>query len=336
MFLHQNLHKEIIKTLEKIRIPKNVILYGSFSKNEGTFLKKGNEFVPYNDIDLIFIDNKLNKNDIIKYKEILKRNLKTDFIDIDLMTYSELKSLNKSIFSFDLYCNGLVLHGEYDLKSSMFDKKDISLKDIEILFRTRMWTLIGSINYTGNRIQAIEKHFFSYQISKCIFAIIDCLLVIKKDYTSKYEDKISKAYKLKELDDYHHLIEYAKDIKLNNFKFAKNLSNIFLYYETAELFLKTFELGLSMFFNVDLTLDQIVIRKYQNSVRSFLFRKLYYLKGVNGDLKFNLILIQFTLIRFFLGKEIDKNQLQILGKKIGVKKYDIEKIRSKTAQLRLL
>ena len=336
MLLHQNLHKNIIKVLAKIGIPKNVILYGSFSKNEGTFLKKQNQYIPYNDIDLIFIDSSLKSNDIINYKTILKNNLKTDFIDIELMSLSDLKSLKKSIFSFDLYSTGLVLNGDLDLKSFMFDKKYIPLKDIEILFRTRMWTLIGSVNYVKGNIKANEKYFFLYQISKCIFAIIDCLLLIKKDYTTLYKDKIIKAYNLYELNDFHHLIKFATDVKLNNFKIKDTFSNKILYCETAELFLKVFGLGLRQFFNTEHSLDQIVIKKYYNSFRSLFFRKLYYLRGVNGDLTFNLITVQYMLIRFFLGKKINENELFKIGKKIGVLNHDVEEIRATAAKLRLL
>ena len=75
---HNKLFADIVATLENVYLPKYIILYGSFSRYEGTW----NNDLPMNDIDLIFIDGEITGEIVNKSKVQLKEKLGVRFIDI--------------------------------------------------------------------------------------------------------------------------------------------------------------------------------------------------------------------------------------------------------------
>tara|TARA_Y100001954_G_C15788825_1_gene593956 strand:+ start:121 stop:1128 length:1008 start_codon:yes stop_codon:yes gene_type:complete len=328
------LENQILEVLKSIKLPEYVILYGSFSRGEGTFKLFNGIYYPYNDIDLIFIDNKIKKKDLELYKKKLKNTLKTDFIDIEIMTLKKIKSLRKSVFSYDLFTYGKVLNGNLNLKSFQFPNNKIPLKEIELLFKTRLWTLVGSISY-NNRIDFLDKYLFHYQMTKCIFSIIDCIMISKRSYTGLYKDKINKAYNIYEFKDYQYLLEYAHKIKLNNFSFDENINHEKLYCTISNLFLNSFERGLSLYFNDNLNLEEIILKNYFKSLRAFVMKKIYRIFDKDLASEYNFILLQYYLVNLFSGNKEKKENIIGIAKKIGINSNDIEYIRLKTAELRL-
>ena len=82
---------------------------------------------------------------------------------------------------------------------------------------------------------------------KAIFACIDCLAVLKKEYNSRHEDKIIWAKNQQEFSTYLDLIHFAENLKING-----NLSNSsnppLLIQRVAKMFEENFSSGLKLFF----------------------------------------------------------------------------------------
>lgn len=332
---HHKLFSEIVNVIKDNSIGElpSIILYGSFSKYEGNWDLNGNII---NDIDLILI--KENGCDIKKHRieSALLKAFGPDFVDINVIQKAKIGKLPKSIFSYDLYENGKVLNGNIDLEEFQFPKERIPLKDIEILFRTRLWTFIGSYPITGiKKLDAAEKKKFNYQMSKAIFACIDCIAVLRKEYQSKNTDKIEWASKQQEFKIYHHLLDFAQDVKING-----NLINGFdsekLLSQVAAIFEKSFTLGLNKFFNTKKRLIDLVLTKYHNSLRATVIKNLYYLKKKNGYKIMNLILIQYLLFHYlYINRNLGHGRIQEVAKKLRIKSNDIQTIRIRAAELRL-
>lgn len=331
---HEILFAKITSCLEKLSLPKIVILYGSFSKLEGSWDPITGS--PYNDIDLIFIDDRLKLSDIERYKTLMLKEIKTDFIDISLYNIKHVSNLKPSIFSFDLFENGLILNGEYNLKKFRFSPQIISTKDIEILFKTRIWTFIGSYPLHGFiNLDEKETLFFNYQMSKAIFAIIDCLLILKKEYVSKYKDKIIWAKKQKEFSEFYDFIDFAENVKVKGIISFNPIKNDDLIFAISKMFYKVFQEGLQNHYNSEMNLSQLVNWVYRDSFRAMAMKLLYSVKGVNGFEMYNLILVQYYLLEKMIRIDWDEKEFKKTVKKLNLKGVSIDELRIEIANKRL-
>ena len=333
---HKILFKEIIKVISerKYKLPETIIIYGSFSRYEGNWDMDDNII---NDIDLIFIDKKSYGKFIHHIKIDLKNKLGCKFVDITLFTKKQFKKLKKSIFSYDLYQHGKVLHGDLNLEELQFSKELIPLKDVEILFRTRLWTFIGSYPRKGLvGLSVLDREVFNYQLCKAIFACIDCLSVLKKEYNSSYKDKIIWAKNQQELLTYLDLIHFAEDLKLNG-NLSNNSAPISLIQRVAKMFEENVSWGLKLFFNSKKKLIDIVTKQYDSSLRACLMKNLYFLKKRDGYKIFNLIVIQYLIFHYlYLDDEIGLKRIIAYSKKLKIKSNDVQTIRCTVAELRLV
>ena len=331
---HKHLITEITNELDDVRLKENeaVILYGSLSRNEGTIITQNTVF---NDIDLLFLGKKLPEGTLNDLKLRLKRKFKCQFVDISFLSPHKLKKSKKRIFTYDLFQDGKVIKGNINLSKYRFDSKEISTKDVEILFRTRMWTLIGSFPETGfEELTKNEKITLNYQLSKCILACIDALAVIKKSYTSKYIDKLLWAKRQQEFSSYIDLIDFADKVKLQSkTDLAYNTPEV--YYRSAMLFQIIFEMGLQKHFNSTKKITDLVNFHYKNSLKSRIMRLLYYLKGKNGNNLYNMIIIQHLIIRQVAFSENHLQNIINLCTPLGIDEKEIDKIRIRVAQIRL-
>ena len=331
---HKHIIAEITNELNDVILKENeaIILYGSLSRNEGTILSQNTIF---NDIDLLILGKKLSEACLDKLKLRLKRKFKCQFVDISFLSPDDLKKSKKRIFTYDLFQEGKVIKGDINLSKYRFNSKEISTKDIEILFRTRMWTLIGSFPESGfEKLTDNQKITLNYQLSKCIFACIDALAVIRKSYTSKYRDKISWAKKQKEFSNYINLINFADKVKLqSDINLTCNSQDI--YKRSAMLFQIIFEMGLQEHFNSSKKINDLVNYYYKYSLKSRIMRLLYFLKGKNGNKLYNLIIIQHLIIRQVALSENHIQNIVNLCIPLKIKEKEINRIRIRVAQIRL-
>lgn len=333
-FKHKLLITNILSALGEIYLPKIVIMYGSFSKNEGSWDTDG--ITPYNDVDLIFIDKKIKKSKISLYKKKLFQKLNTRFIDISIFTKNKLSKLKPSIFSFDLFEFGLVINGELNLKRYTFNNFLITTKDIDILFRTRIWTFVGSYPKKGlENLNAKDQIFFNYQMSKSIFSIIDCLSILKKEYVSSYKDKINWANNQLEFKNYFELLKFAEKIKVNgkmNFFFTSNKK---LLNQVSTLFYEIFKIGLQNHYRSNLEFSDLVRWAYGYSIKAKILKYLYFFKGINGFTTFNLILAQFYILEKTLNIDVSENEKFFLEKKLNLHSNGFHDFRIQVANKRL-
>lgn len=323
---HLALVTKIKNTLGKVYLPKVIILYGSFSKGEGTWDTDG--ITPYNDVDLIFIDENIKNEDISEYKNILFKELNTKFIDISLFNEKDIFKLNPSIFSFDLFENGLVINGNFDLSLFTFPRSLITTRDIDILFRTRIWTFVGSYPIGGfTNMNTKDQIFFNYQMSKAIFSIIDCLSVLKQKYNSSYKNKIYWALEQDEFKDFIEYINFADQIKLKgllSFKFSENRN---LFVNVGNKFYQVFQMGLQSHFNNKLNLPDLVKYVYGSSIKTNILKLLYFFKGVNGFNLYNLILAQYFIFECTAGFRDNSKDLKKIMHKFNHHKSNLDSFR---------
>ena len=138
---------------ETISIIKNsieaIILYGSYGREEGSFFRddKG-EIRTYNDFDIIIVSNSfISNSEIDKVSEILSNKLDVRWIDIAQKSIDDLKKLKSSIFNFDLKFGSSVIWGNKKILQYIptFKCYELSLKEAETLYFTRIWTFLGSL-----------------------------------------------------------------------------------------------------------------------------------------------------------------------------------------------
>ena len=179
----------------------NILLYGSYGRDEGAFFQNGNKIYPYNDYDLLVVVSKLlSNNDLEEIKKTLQNNLDIKWIDLSQKSITELKALKPSIFNYDLKYASKVIYGDKNILDIIptINASKLPLEEANILFRTRMWTLLGSLNINGfnSTLAGDESRFFRNQMAKAILAIVDVLLLQNNSYDSSYVKRVKVFNKL--------------------------------------------------------------------------------------------------------------------------------------------
>jgi len=192
--------KKIKKTcIEFLGDKINVFFYGSYGANQGGWIKIKDEYFPYNDYDILIVSDIAvkNKDKLIKLiKTKILEDVKIKFIDITIKSKKEVTSLKSTVENYDILNASKHIFGEYDFRKYVekIDKKDLSLEEVEKLFFTRLWIFSGAITSYEK-----DKTFRLTQIAKALFAIVDSILINKKNYESIYVQKKEKIRQF--LDD---------------------------------------------------------------------------------------------------------------------------------------
>ena len=178
--------------------PLSIILYGGYGRGEGSWVWYNNEnCVPYNDYDILMILEKKIPEEIIKsIRKKLAQDIGIRWVDIGQKTPKELKKLRPSIYNYDLKYASKVIYGNGQIKNLIpeIDSTKIPLKDGEILFFTRLWTLLGSLDKKGFNVsrKGEDARFFRNQMAKSILAIVDVVLLQKGLYHSSYKERVKR------------------------------------------------------------------------------------------------------------------------------------------------
>jgi len=181
--------------------PISIILYGSYGRDEGSWILDNiGKYVPYNDYDiLMIIKNKIPKEIIKSIRQNIACKIGIRWIDIDQKTPNELKSLRTLIYNYDLKYASKVIYGDDKIRDLIpeMDSTKIPLKDVEILFFTRIWTFLGALNKKGTNVKIYgeDSRFFRNQMGKAILAIVDVLLIQKGQYNSSYKERYNRLKK---------------------------------------------------------------------------------------------------------------------------------------------
>jgi hypothetical protein len=328
----------------------SIINYGSYGRFEGAFYYSKGEVFPYNDYDImIVVSAKVENSKISELKKTLNTKISIQWLDISQIGVKELSSLPISIFNYDLKYGSKVIYGNYDILDNIpaFQSSMIPLKEIETLYFTRLWTLLGSfeVDAFSNGIKGESSRFFRYQLSKAVFAIIDVLLIQNGNYHHLYKMRVIKLKNLFPGDNnLNKLCEWALNEKLEpKDVMMSGLEAQSLYAKVLKLFLDEMFIGLDKFYDTPISsTSDIEMHFYKNFIskiklsigRRFRRSNYKYLQ---------VRLIQSYIVEAFLSDGIEKKRLiEIVRNKISridpnyrVEKYNWDELRYLVSQIRL-
>ncbi len=307
---------KIIVNYLKIFRPISIILYGGYGRGEGSyFFNQKGQLKPYNDYDILLItDNKIENHDLSLAKKNLEDKIDIRWIDLSQMTTKRLKVLEPKIFNYDLKYASKIIYGEKNILDLIpeMSSKDLGLKDADILFKTRMWTLLGSLNSDGfnKQLDADEIRFFRNQMAKALLAVMDILLLQKKAYHFSYTSRtkiLKNLYSTKK--EVLELVSWAVNEKLHPkapIMTPKDVKN--LYNKVHIIFLSEMLEVLSKYYKI--SLNSVIKIKFVWKYHPFsLIRRIGYMilrKNLHYEKKIKLEILQFLLILSYNKNNVDE------------------------------
>jgi len=212
----------IIDNLRQFK-PVSIILYGGYGRDEGSWIweNSNGSCRPYNDYDILMIfDKKVSEKSFKTIRVNLADKLGISWVDLGQKTVTELENLHPLIFNYDLKYASKVIYGNVNIQNNIPEIRSnmIPLKDVVILFYTRIWTLLGSLDKDGINVSRNGdlSRFFRNQMAKAILAIVDILLIQKGQYDSSYKERVIR---------FNHFYNYKEElIKLANWAIKEKLN----------------------------------------------------------------------------------------------------------------
>lgn len=222
----------------------SILLVGGFGRKEGSFLLSEKEFRPLNDYDILIIMKKINRNILMKCKNLsnlLAQYLKIDFVDLIPVS---IKLLNKpefknSILYYESFYGHYTIYNINDLEK-LLPKVDIfSISAIELhkLIFNRVHCLIEAlkpgVNYKVYDDLNQNHKFLIRQTAKAIIACSDVELLLIKQYHYSYLERCKRFQKLKFISkEEKNLVNLATKIKLIPSR-SKLIKKPLLFWEEA-------------------------------------------------------------------------------------------------------
>ena len=125
----------------------------------------------------------------------IKSLIDIKWIDISVLKEQKLKRLKPTIFNYDLKYGSKIIYGDKNILTKIpnYYECDISLNEIDTLFKTRMWTFLGSLkeNFPAN-LYGDDSRFFRNQMSKALLAIVDVKLILINKYHTSYKTRVKR------------------------------------------------------------------------------------------------------------------------------------------------
>lgn len=237
----------------------SIILYGSYGRDEGAFYDSNGKIFSYNDYDLLLITkSKSNIESLEMMKSLIKKKVDIKFIDLSQKNRNMLKYLRPTIFNYDLKYGSRVIWGDKGILDLIpeFKPEQITLKDAEILYFTRLYTFLGSLelNAFQEGVKGENSRFFRNQMAKAILAIVDTELIQLGAYHTSYRQRVNNLANL--YSDSPLLVEmahWALNEKLNPQDIIMNSHQLTrLYKEVIQLFFDEMFKALSIFYGTQI------------------------------------------------------------------------------------
>ena len=198
-----------------------IILYGGFGRDEGSwFQDEQGVWRPYNDYDICVITNrKAPKAKVKDVEQSLAKKIGINWIDLGQLSPEEMKGLRPSIKNYDFKNASKVIHGDATVLDMIpeIDATTLPMKEAQVLYFTRLYTLIGSLDKNGleQDLQGEASRFFRNQMAKAILAVVDVLLLAKGAYDASYRKRVERVAELyPEKENFLELGRWALDEKL--------------------------------------------------------------------------------------------------------------------------
>jgi len=342
---------------ETVSILKNsieaIILYGSYGREEGSFFSdnKG-EIHTYNDFDIIIVPNSfINNSEIVKVSEVLSNKLDVRWIDISQKKVNDLKQLKVSIFNFDLKYGSTVIWGNEAVLEYIpaFNSSELSLKEAETLYFTRIWTFLGSLSVDAFKTGVSDDNarFFRNQMAKAILAVVDILLLQNKSYNSSYRKRVELINELHPNNEaLTSMAKWALDEKLRPKSIKMSSIEVCeLYDSVANLFFREMHLVLGKFYkrNITSTKDIEAAMKFSMYEIITIIKSAIKTRKISHSKGFKLRVAQSYIFEAYFKENDDKIKLINHAKRIiteidsssNVKSFDWNELRLFVAKLRL-
>lgn len=238
---------KVIQGVSEVITPDGVVLIGGYGRGEGTPYISEKKQYPYNDYDIIVIENSLSplerKKNQIKLHHLEKKLEEKVHVPVDLFLHTShsLKHAEPSLLNYEMLHGHTVLKGpETILKTIM---PHLTLDDISLSEGTRLLLNRGTL-LLYNKIHPEKKHYLKY-ILKAHLAMGDCLLLAKGKYHISYEKKKKTIATIDEFPwikkRYLEAVSYkewADDSQLCDLDLQETIEkfiSFFLWYETERL-----------------------------------------------------------------------------------------------------
>jgi hypothetical protein len=346
-----NNHIEIIKNKILLRHQNNIIsifLYGGYGRDEGSWvIEKSDEGIinvkPFNDYDIaLIVDKKISRDEVLELEKELKKQIDIKWIDISQYTIDELKNFNTTIKNYDFKYASKWIYGDENILNHIpkMRVENISLLDVQILYATRIWTLIGSFSKDGlEKMNSENEMFFRNQMAKAILAIVDNILVVNKQYDPSYKKRVEKLDKFTDDKKLLELSKWALEEKL--FPKSENMSKEeieSLYKDVNSLFFNYFYKTLSSYYGKNITKPEDIENYLKYSPKNFLKRmiKNYIYNDTQRELRMYLIILQgyIAFYYFDMNDKVFNKIKKIMSKYFSYQSDNINQIRLKVAELR--
>lgn len=114
-----------------------------------------------------------------------------------------MRRLAPVIKNYDLLNASQVIYGKRDILKSyrQIHASQIGEYDVITLYKTRIWTFLGSWTGGFRNLKNEEAMFFRNQMAKAVLAACDTLLIKRRSYTSSYADRVKLIKKIYGSDD---------------------------------------------------------------------------------------------------------------------------------------
>jgi predicted nucleotidyltransferase len=342
-----NIIKEVSLSLLNKDNVISIYLYGGYGRDEGSWVLEeinGQKSAkPYNDYDIaLIVKDKVSKSELRKLESEIKKKVEVKWIDLCQYTISKLKRLNATIQNYDFKYASKWICGDRTVLDNIpqIDRKSISLKDVETLYITRLWTLVGSFPKQGLKEMSKEDEmFFRNQMAKCILAIVDNILVLNKDYDASYKKRVDIVVNYTNDIELINLAKWALEEKL----FPKNEGMgtneiITLYKNVNTLFFKYFYSTLSVYYKKDICepkdIDKYIVYNPKDMLRRIVMKVVF--NDARAVLNMHLSILQGYLAFYYFDMKEEHVRLiqETMEQKFNFYSNDMDEIRLKVAELR--
>ena len=331
----------------------SIILYGSYGRDEGAFYADQKGVIhTYNDYDLILVvDDYIESIKLNQIAHSLEEKLDVKWIDISQKKKNKLKNLKLTIFNYDLKYGSRIIYGEKEILNNVpkFKNNEISLKEVETLYFTRIWAFLGSLTHDGfkRKLNRNESRFFRYQMAKAILAVVDVLLLQQGKYQTSYRKRVQIINEIYNKDS--NIVKWSNwaiSEKCNPRDDVMSINELKeMYINIASFFVQEMYIGLAIYYKREiksaLDIENALLRSGSDW---FVFIKTVVKTRSLSHLKRTKIkLAQAYLLDFFIMEGADKarskekviNLLKGFDASINKNNFDWHKLRLMVSQLRM-
>ena len=335
--------QEVFKKINPSNV-KSIFLYGGYGRDEGSWVIENDNVRPYNDYDIaIMVDKKVSPRILKSIEKELKKKVEVRWIDICQYRKVRLKLFRISIRNYDFKYASKCIYGEENFLRHIpnMDARFIPLKDIDTLYKTRLWTLIGSFPLSGlKEMSNDDEMLFRNQMAKCVLAIVDCILIQKNKYNPSYIERVKLISGSCEDKKLIRLANWAIKEKLRPRSQGMKDEDILEKYTSIRyLFFKYFFEGLSFYYKTTIEkpsdLNKYILYTPMNLIKENIK---FYIFGNQRDKKQKYLTIIQAYIAYYypnIPHDLTQEIQRIMSEKFQFSSNDLEKIRLKVAELRV-